>query len=215
MTALESVSLPASGLKTIGIAAFYGCTSLQGITIPEGIYTIWEYTFKNCSSLRSLRLPKTLIKIDQGAFEACTSLTELFLPTNVQIIGGWSFKGCTGMKRADMQWADATEIRAGAFKNCTALSQIILPGNIQILGDSCFYGIGAASFTVPKTVTAIVDWCFARSALKEITFLGNAPTIGVGAFNKIALTAFYPAGNATWTADIMLNYGGSVAWIAK
>ena len=215
LTNLTSVTLPETGLKKIGEAAFYGCTSLESLYIPDGIYTIWEYTFKNCTGLESIRLPKTLEKIDQGAFENCTGLSELFMPTNVNIIGAWSFKACTALESVDMQWTDATEIRDGAFKNCTALTEIILPGNIQNLGDSCFYGIGAAEFVVPATVTEIEAWCFARSNVKEIVFEGDAPVIGTGAFNKITLTAYYDSANATWTSDIMQNYGGTLTWKAN
>ena len=216
LTALESVTLPETGLTRIGEAAFYGCTSLKEIHIPDSIYTVVDYTFKNCTSLENVRLSKELIKVGQGAFENCTSLDYIYIPGETEIIGAWSFKGCTALAEADMQWADATEIREGAFKNCSALTEIILPTNIQVLGDSCFYGIGATSFTVPATVTKVDAWCFARAySLKTITFEGDAPTIGEGAFNKITLTAYHPADNATWTISVMKNYGGTVTWIAK
>ena len=216
LTTLKSVTLPESGLKTIGEAAFYGCSALKEITIPRGIYTVWAYTFKGCTSLESVTFSKTLIKVDQGAFENCTSLPYIYFPTNVEIIGSWSFKGCTGLVEADMTWTDATKIREGAFKNCSSLTTIHLPVNIQILGDSCFYGIGATSFTVPDTVTSIEAWCFARAySLKNIYFEGDAPTIGEGAFNKITLTAYYPKNNTTWKPAIMQNYGGTVTWKAN
>jgi spermidine/putrescine transport system permease protein len=164
------------------------------------------------SSLEDVRLSKALIKVGQGAFENCTSLDYIYIPGNVGIIGSWSFKGCTGLVEVDMTWTDITKIREGAFKNCSALTRIHLPENIQTLGDSCFYGIGATSFTVPGTVTSIEAWCFARANLKSITFKGNAPTIGEGAFNKITLTAYYPRNNATWTSAKKQNYGGTVTW---
>ena len=216
LTTLESVSLPETGLTRIGEAAFYGCTSLKEIDIPDSIYTVFDYTFKNCTSLESVRLSKELIKVGQGAFENCVSLDYIFIPGNTEIIGSWSFKGCTSLVEADMQWADATEIREGAFKNCSALTKIHLPADIQTFGDSCFYGIGAKSFTVPATVTTVEAWCFARAySLKTITFQSDAPTFGEGAFNKITLDAYYPAGNATWTAEVMQNYGGTVHWNAN
>ena len=215
MTSLESVTLPQKGLNRIGEGAFYGCTALKKIAIPAGVYTVWAYTFKNCTALEVLDLPQTLIKIDQGGFENCTALKSVTLPANLNIISYWSFKGCTGLEEADMGQTCATEIRAGAFKNCSALTAICLPGGIRTLGDSCFYGIGAESFTVPGTVTAVEGWCFARSRLKQIIFQGDAPVIGEGAFNKIALTAYYPAGNGTWTEDVMQHYGGTVTWTAN
>jgi hypothetical protein len=215
LTKLESVTLPTDGLTKIGEAAFYGCTALKEITIPDGIYTVWAYTFKGCTSLSKVKLPKTLIKIDQGAFENCTSLPYIFIPGKTEIIGAWSFKGCIALTEADMRYADAAEIRAGAFKNCSALTTIMLPENIRTLGDSCFYGIGATTFTVPATVTKIEPWCFARAKVTEIIFKGDAPTIGEGAFNKIALTATYNAAQSGWTVDMMQNYGGTVTWKAQ
>lgn len=214
-TALENVVLP-SGLTKLGESAFYGCAALKEITIPEGIYTVWSYTFKNCSSLEKVKFPRTLIKIDQGAFENCTSLPYVYIQTEVEIIDSWSFKGCKALEEVDMSWADATEVREGAFKNCSALTKIAFPEGIEKFGDSAFYGIGATEFTVPATVTEVGPWCFARAyGLKEVVFEGDAPTIGEGAFNKITVTVYYPAGNATWTGDVMQNYGGTVTWKAK
>lgn len=215
LTKLESVTLPETGLTKIGEAAFYGCTSLKKMNIPDGLFTIHDYTFKNCWSLESIRLSKSLIKIGQGAFENCTALTYVFIPGDTEIIGSWSFKGCTGLEEVDMQWADATKIREGAFKNCSSLTEILLPADIRVLGDSCFYGIGAASFTVPATVTSVEAWCFARAKVSEIIFEGDAPAIGEGAFNKISFTAYYPEGNETWTDAVMQNYGGEIIWKAR
>lgn len=203
-------------VKRIGESAFYGCSSLWSIDIPEGIYTIWEYTFKNCTNLKNIAFPKTLIKIDEGAFENCTRLYNLYFPEDLDIIGCWSFKGCTGLEYIRMSGTDVTEIREGAFKKCSALEDIQLPEMIETLGDSCFYGIAATNFTIPETVTEIGPWCFARAYnLTEMIFEGNAPKIGEGAFNKIMLTAYYPDGNATWTAALMQNYGGNVTWTVR
>ena len=61
----------------------------------------------------------------------------------------------------------------------------------------------------------IGDYSFSGSVnLHQITFLGDAPAIGSGAFNRITATACYPGGNATWTAEVMQNYGGTITWTA-
>ena len=215
LPALKYVTLPSKGLTKIGEAAFYGCAELREINIPEGIYTIWAYTFKNCSRLSINQFPSTLIKIDQGAFENSGAHNVTF-PENLNILGSWSFKGCTGLLKVDLSNTKLTKIREGAFKNCRELVTVVLPRDIQILGDSCFYGIAVREFTVPETVTSIEPWCFARARyLKEIIFLGDAPSIGEGAFNKITLTARYPRDNTTWTEEMMLDYGGIVSWLAS
>lgn len=33
-------------------------------------------------------------------------------------------------------------------------------------------------------------------------------------FYSDRLTVYYPAGNNTWPKDLLLNYGGTVSWIA-
>ena len=47
--------------------------------------------------------------------------------------------------------------------------------------------------------------------LKEITFLGDAPSIGVNAFWKVEAEASYIY-NETWTEDVRQNYGGTILW---
>ena len=33
------------------------------------------------------------------------------------------------------------------------------------------------------------------------------------AFNGVTATAYYPAGNITWTEDVMKDYGGKITWV--
>ena len=50
-----------------GVGAFYGCTSLSSITLPEGLTTIGEYAFRDCTSLSSITFPEGLTKIGEFA----------------------------------------------------------------------------------------------------------------------------------------------------
>jgi hypothetical protein len=50
--------------------------------------------------------------------------------------------------------------------------------------------------------------------LDNIIFEGNAPTIHESTFTYYYhTTAYYPAGNATWTEDKLLDYGGDITWV--
>ena len=50
-TELESVFMPNSVI-TIGNRAFYGCTELESVFIPNSVITIGDYAFDRCSSLK-------------------------------------------------------------------------------------------------------------------------------------------------------------------
>ncbi|MDO5549226.1 MAG: leucine-rich repeat protein, partial [Eubacteriales bacterium] len=62
---------------------FLGFTSLQSITIPEGIIKIGDCAFFGCSSLQNLTIPDSVTKIGFGAFSDCSSLQNLTIPDSV------------------------------------------------------------------------------------------------------------------------------------
>jgi hypothetical protein len=46
--------------------AFYGCTSLTSVTIPNGVTSIGEYTFQSCTSLTSVTFERADTAIDNA-----------------------------------------------------------------------------------------------------------------------------------------------------
>ncbi len=66
-----------TGLTSIGKQAFYGCTSLTSLTVPEGVTTIAGSAFYECSALTSVTLPESVTLIAINSFYGCSSLTSL------------------------------------------------------------------------------------------------------------------------------------------
>jgi len=65
-------------------------------------------------------------------------------------------------------------------------------------------------------VERIGEYCLSGcTRIRTITFLGDAPEIGAGAFNKVTATAYYPGSNSTWTSSVRQNYGGTIRWEAE
>lgn len=64
---------------TIGDRAFWRCSELTSITIPNSVIKIGESAFDDCNSLTSIIIPNSVVSIDQDAFDSCTSLKELRL----------------------------------------------------------------------------------------------------------------------------------------
>jgi len=86
---------------------------------------------------------------------------------------------------------EVTSIGTYAFQSCSALSEIKM-------------GIG---------VTDIENYSFQNcAALKTVTFTGDSPHISSKSFSNVKATAYYPIGNATWTASKLAGYGGTITW---
>ena len=78
-------------ITEIGMTAFYECTSLTKVTIPDGITSIGVEAFNRCTSLTDIVLPDSLTNIGNGAFANCTSLKSVTIPAGVTNIGEYAF----------------------------------------------------------------------------------------------------------------------------
>ena len=64
-------------ITNIGNYAFYGCSSLTSITIPNSVTSIGRRAFQNCSSLASITIPNSVTSIGGNAFYGCSSLNSI------------------------------------------------------------------------------------------------------------------------------------------
>ncbi len=147
-----SISIPNS-VTSIGIFAFFSCSSLTSITIPNSVTSIGGYAFQYCSSLTSITIPNSVTFIDICAFYECSSLISITIPNSV------------------------TFIEDGAFQYCSSLTSITIPNSVTYIGDDAFsYCYSLTSITIGNSVTSIGDDAFLHcDALTSITCLGSTP----------------------------------------
>jgi len=88
-TSLTSVDF-GLGWKEIGTQAFYGCSALKDIVLPEGIETIRYGAFSG-AAIEAIHLPNTLKKIEATAFK-CHHLKTITIPASVELIQGQAFQ---------------------------------------------------------------------------------------------------------------------------
>lgn len=91
-TFLKSVNI--DNIAELGEDAFYYCTSLEQISVPDTITELKGSVFGNCQSLVSVRLPANLTSIGSSCFYDCYSLPEIEIPETVTSIGDYAFFNC-------------------------------------------------------------------------------------------------------------------------
>ena len=109
-------------MTSIDQQAFYGCTALTSVNLPQDLERISDYSFEDCSALTDVSIPDGIVSIGYGAFRNCTSLTEITIPKSV------------------------TFIDYGAFRECASLSKIVFERDVPGYLFSVFMGVTATAY---------------------------------------------------------------------
>ncbi len=81
-------------------------TTLEDVTLEEGLETIGEVCFSECASLTCLKVPESVRKIERCAFMECGSLQTLILPKRMEVLEDEAFGGCVKLGRIDVPEAN-------------------------------------------------------------------------------------------------------------
>ena len=207
-----------SDIRIINDYAFYNCSLLKNIVLPETLTSIGECAFYNCSSIEEIVFPNSLLFVGKNAFNNCSSLNSVVLSKNVNYDNmsyNSMFKSCPLLKTAGpkegnynvrFDWEDS--IPPFAFINCDYLNSITIPDGFKTISALAFLGCSSLkSITLPNSITSIGNGAFSEcSLLTSFTIPNNVNEIGNGIFTDcLNLVEIYNLSSVELTKKIISN----------
>ena len=138
-TSLENVTMP-NGLEAINTGAFYKCKDLLSVEIPQTVKEIGMFAFQNCAKLTSVVIPDQVKELKSFAFGYCVNLRDVIIGASVDEIDGSAFSGCSSLQSFVVSKDNNTYTAEGGIlysKDMTVLVRcpLALYSDEMILGD--------------------------------------------------------------------------------
>lgn len=89
-----SVEIPSS-VTIIREEAFYNCTALKTITIPDTVANIMGYVFRDCKALECAIIEGSVSRLNNEMFYNCVSLKSITIPSTISYMMYHVFENCT------------------------------------------------------------------------------------------------------------------------
>ena len=179
---LTSIEIPNS-VTSIGERAFFNCSSLTSVEIPDSVASIGDLAFYGCSSLTSVVIPDSVTSIGSSAFSGCSSLTSVIIGDSVTSIGSSAFYGCSSLTSVVIP-DSVTSIGSYAFYDCSSLTSVVIGDSVTSIGENAFYNCSnLTSVVIPDSVTSIGENAFYDCSNLTSVIIGDSVTsIGSYAF---------------------------------
>ncbi len=110
---------------------------------------IGKYAFYYCSKIEWVTIPETVTSIGNNAFCQCNGLSEILIPKDVTSIGNYAFTGCYGLSEISIP-SKVESIGRDAFYNCNQISTITIPSSVTSIGANAFYGCPLTTVTLEE-----------------------------------------------------------------
>ena len=163
-------------VTSIGDSAFYYCSGLTSVTIPNGVTSIDSFAFFACSGLTSVTIGNSVTSIGYAAFYACSGLPSVTIPNSVTSIGEYALYSCSGLTSVTIG-NSVTSIGQCAFYDCNSLTSVTIPNSVTIIDTATFsYCSNLTSITIGNSVTSIKEDAFYKCyRLASIKCLASIP----------------------------------------
>ena len=162
-----------NSVATIGMGAFFDCTSLTSISIPNSVTSIGGWAFSLCTGLTTINVEDGNAKYDSR--DNCNAIIET--ETNTLI------RGCKNTVIPN----SVTSIGSSAFCECSGLTSITIGNSVRYIGSKAFYNCGdLESVTIPNSVRQIGERAFGgcHKLMDVISLIQSPAAIPDNAFSE-------------------------------
>ena len=149
----------------IGKEAFYFCSAITGVVIPETVTLIDELAFAECQNLASINVPAAVTSVGAYAFAGCNKLATVEFATGSELtsIGDFAFYKCSALASINLPEGLKT-IGIETFRDCVSLTSIVCPSTLEKIGNMAFYnctGLNTpGALVLSASITEIGEFAF-------------------------------------------------------
>lgn len=172
------------GIENVPTHAFYGCTNVLCIELPETMTKIGNLSFSYCANLKSIEFPDAITNIGRRSFAGALSLADIKWPESLTFIGQDAFSGCAIETLVLPE--SVKEIQMGAFASCKLLREVTIPSKVKEIGKGTFkFCDSLTTVHIGDGVETIGENAFySCDALEVMIIPENVKYIGSSAFEK-------------------------------
>ena len=158
-------------VTAIGNFAFFKCSNLRVLSLPNTLESIGESAFTSVRFTSHLIIPNSVTFIDTYAFEHAKDFLELTIGTSVDSIGPMPFSSCYDVRTVHFNALHCKDMSYNLIDATCHVTTLTIGEGVTAIPASMFVNTSRfeAHISIPSSVTYIGADAFLYSHIKSLT----------------------------------------------